>query len=76
MKKNEKQNIEEIINFTDIPQGATNMKINDKKDNQIMFNNSGFDNKPENDLRNNKKRITNLVDEVSNKDDIINNEQK
>ena len=31
MKKNEKQNIEEIINFTDIPQGATNMKINEKK---------------------------------------------
>ena len=76
MKKNEKQNIEEIINFTDIPQGATNMKINDKKDNQIMFNNSGIENKPESDLRNNKNGITNLVDEVSKKDGIINNEQK
>ena len=67
MKKNEKQNIEEIINFTDIPQGATNMKINEKKDNQIAFNNSGIENKHENDK---KDGISNLVDEENNKDDI------
>ena len=67
MKKNEKQNIEEIINFTDIPQGATNMKINEKKDNQIAFNSSGIENKHENDK---KDGISNLVDEENNKDDI------
>ena len=67
MKKNEKQNIEEIINFTDIPQGATNMKINEKKDNQIAFNSSGIENKNENDK---KDGISNLVDEENNKDDI------
>ena len=32
-------NIEEIINFTDLQ--ATNIKINDKKDNQLILNNSG-----------------------------------
>ena len=67
MKKNEKQNIEEIINFTDIPQGATNMKINEKKDNQIAFNSSGIENKNESDK---KDGISNLVDEQNNKDDI------
>ena len=67
MKKNEKQNIEEIINFTDIPQGATNMKINEKKDNQIAFNSSGIENKNENDK---KDGISNLVDEENNKEDI------
>ena len=67
MKKNEKQNIEEIINFTDIPQGATNMKINEKKDNQIAFNSSAIENKNENDK---KDGISNLVDEENNKDDI------
>ena len=67
MKKNEKQNIEEIINFNDIPQGATNMKINEKKDNQIAFNSSGIENKNENDK---KDGISNLVDEENNKDDI------
>ena len=67
MKKNEKQNIEEIINFTDVPQGATNMKINEKKDNQIAFNSSGIENKNENDK---KDGISNLVDEENNKDDI------
>ena len=67
MKKNEKQNIEEIINFTDIPQGATNMKINEKKDNQIAFNSSGIENKNESDK---KDGISNLVDEENNKDDI------
>ena len=67
MRKSEKQNIEEIINFTDIPQGATNMKINEKKDNQIAFNNSGIENKHENDK---KDGISNLVDEENNKYDI------
>ena len=79
IKKNEKQNIEEIINFTDIPQGATNMKINDKKDkdNQIAFNNSGIENKMENNIENNKDGISNLVDEENNKEDNLdNNEQK
>lgn len=77
MKKNEKQNIEEIINFTDIPQGATNMKINEKKDNQIAFNSSGMENKIENDNKNNKDGISNLVDEENNKEDGSDiNEQK
>ena len=77
MKKNEKQNIEEIINFTDIPQGATNMKINEKKDNQITFNSSGTDNKIGSDNKNNKDGISNLVDEENNKEDGSDiNEQK
>ena len=67
MKKNEKQNIEEIINFTDIPQGATNIKNNEKKDNQIAFNSSGIENKNESDK---KDGISNLVDEENNKNDI------
>ena len=62
MKKNVQQNIEEIINFTDILQ-ATNSKINDKKDNQLMLNNSGSENKDENP--NDKKGITALVEETS-----------
>ena len=77
IKKNEKQNIEEIINFTDIPQGATNMKINEKKDNQITFNSSGMENKIEGDNKNNKDGISNLVDEENNKEDGSDiNEQK
>ena len=77
MKKNEKQNIEEIINFTDIPQGATNMKINEKKDNQIAFNSSGTENKIGSDNKNNKDGISNLVDEENNKEDGSDiNEQK
>ena len=77
MKKNEKQNIEEIINFTDIPQGATNMKINEKKDNQITFNSSGTENKIGSDNKNNKDGIANLVDEENNKEDGSDiNEQK
>ena len=77
MKKNEKQNIEEIINFTDIPQGATNMKINEKKDNQIAFNSSGTENKIGSDNKNNKDGIANLVDEENNKEDGSDiNEQK
>ena len=77
MKKNEKQNIEEIINFTDIPQGATNMKINEKKDNQIAFNSSGTENKIGSDNKNNKDGIANLADEENNKEDGSDiNEQK
>jgi hypothetical protein len=77
MKKNEKQNIEEIINFTDIPQGATNMKINEKKDNQITFNSSGTENKIGSDNKNNKDGISNLLDEENNKEDGSDiNEQK
>ena len=65
MKKNVQQNIEEIINFTDILQ-ATNSKIGEKKDNQLMLNISG-DNKPEMNNIDNKKGITNLVEESNNK---------
>ena len=64
MKKNVQQNIEEIINFTDILQ-ATNSKIGEKKDNQLMLNNSG-DIKPEMNNIDNKKGITNLVEESNN----------
>jgi len=76
IKKNEKQNIEEIINFSDIPQGTTKIKINDKKDNQIDFNNSGIDNKVTNDEHNNKNGISNLVDDDNNKEDNDKNKQK
>ena len=64
MKKNVQQNIEEIINFTDLFQ-ATNIKINDKKDNQLILNNS-VENKQ--DLQNNKKGISALVEETNNND--------
>ena len=74
MKKNVQQNIEEIINFTDILQ-ATNSKITDKKDNQLMLNNSGSENKDENP--NNKKGITALVEETSiNNNNNNNNDNK
>ena len=62
MKKNVQQNIEEIINFTDLLQ-ATNIKINNKKDNQLILNNSG-ENKQ--DIQNNKKGISALVEEENN----------
>ena len=64
MKKNVQQNIEEIINFTDLFQ-ATNIKINDKKDNQLILNNS-VENKQ--DLQNNKQVISTLVEEIYNND--------
>ena len=72
MRKSEKQNIEEIINFTDIPQGTTKIKINDKKDNQIAFNISGVETKQE------KKegRISNLVEEENNKNDVDNTDEQ
>ena len=63
-KKNVQQNIEEIINFTDLFQ-ATNIKINDKKDNQLILNNS-VENKQ--DLQNNKQGISALVEETNNND--------
>ena len=80
MKKNERQNIEEIINFTDIPQGTTRFKINDKKDNQIAFNNSEIDNKIENNISNsdNKDKISNLAnnDSQNNKGDKMDDDEK
>ena len=78
MKKNERQNIEEIINFTDIPQGTTRTKMSDKKDNQIAFNNSEIDNKIENGLSNNdnKDKISNLVNDQNNKEEIIDDNDK
>jgi hypothetical protein len=54
MKKNEQQNIEEIINFTDIPQGIGAVKINERKDNQLILNNSETDNRQEFDAKNKK----------------------
>ena len=66
MKKNVQQNIEEIINFTDALQ-ATNIKINDKKDNQLILNNSK-ENKP--DIPNNKQGISALIEETNNNDKI------
>ena len=78
MKRNERQNIEEIINFTDIPQGTTKIKINDKKDNQIAFNNSEIDNKIDNSLSNNdnKDKISNLVNDKNKKEEIIDDNDK
>jgi hypothetical protein len=52
------------LNFTDIFQ-ATNIKINDKKDNQLILNNFG-ENKQ--DIQNNKQGITSLVEEANNND--------
>ena len=75
MKKSEQQNIEEIINFTDI-QGTGMFKINDKNNNQLMLNSSGNDNKYESNLKNNKDGMTDLVEEINNKDNGENNDQK
>lgn len=63
MKRNVKENIEEIINFTDIQ--GTSSKISDRKDNQLMLNNSGIENKQENEKQNNKEGISNLVEETN-----------
>ena len=68
MKKNVQQNIEEIINFSDVLQ-STNDKISDRKDNQLMLNNSGVENKQEieNDNQKGKKDgISQLVEESNN----------
>jgi hypothetical protein len=75
MKKHEQQNIEEIINFTDIPQGVGAIKINDKKDNQLILNNSGTENKSETDQKN-KDGISGLVEEINNKENEINNNEQ
>ena len=65
MKKNEQQNIEEIINFTDMPQGNGIIKINERKDNQLILNNSETDNRPD-DISNNKKEgMTDLIEEIN-----------
>ena len=71
MKKNEQQNIEEIINFTDIPQGIGAVKINERKDNQLILNNSETDNRQEFDAKNKKEGMTDLVEEI-NKNEISN----
>ena len=76
MKKNEQQNIEEIINFTDMGQATGILKIYDKKDNQLMLNSSGADNKSDNDIKNNKGGMTGLVEEINNKENSDNNGQK
>ena len=68
MKKNVQQNIEEIINFTDIMQ-ATNSKIGDKKDNQLMLNNSETESKIEAETKSNKDGISNLIEETNNNND-------
>ena len=63
MKKNVQQNIEEILNFTDLLQATNNSKITDKKDTQLMFNNSGNDIKQEDKNKNKNGIITQLVEE-------------
>lgn len=63
MKKNVQQNIEEILNFTDLLQATNNSKITDKKDTQLMFNNSGSDIKQEEKNKNKSGIITQLVEE-------------
>lgn len=72
MKKNVQQNIEEIINFTDILQG-TNSKIAEKN-NQLMLNNSGIDNKQDSKNENTKDGISALVEESNNNSSSVNNE--
>ena len=67
MKKNEQQNIEEIINFTEMGQATGILKINEKN-NQLMLNSSGTDNKSDNDIKNNKGGMTGLVEEINNKE--------
>lgn len=66
MKKSVQQNIEEIINFTDIQ--GTNSKIGDKKDNQLMLNISETESKIDNETENksNKDAISNLIEETNN----------
>ena len=61
-----KKNVhEEIINFIDVFQ-ATNIKINDKKDNQLILNNFGENRQ---DIQNNKQGISSLVEETNNNND-------
>ena len=72
MKKHVQQNIEEIINFTDILQ-ATNSKIVEKN-NQLMLNNSGIDNKQDNKNESTKDGVSALVEESNNNSSSVNNE--
>ena len=65
MKKNEQQNIEEIINFTDMPQGTGIIKINERKDNQLILNNSETDNRPDSISNNKKEGMTDLIEEIN-----------
>lgn len=77
MKKNVQQNIEEIINFTDIMQG-TNGKIGDKKDNQLMLNISETESKIDNDsvIKENKEGISNLIEETNNNNETESTSEK
>ena len=77
IKKNEQQNIEEIINFTDI-QGAGSIKISERRDNQLMLNNSETDNKQEFDTNNKKEGMTELIEEINKKEinDVKNNQEQ
>jgi len=77
MKKNVQQNIEEIINFTDIMQ-ATNSKIGDKKDNTLMLNNSETESKIDNETetKSNKDGISNLIEETNNNNDTESTSEK
>ena len=78
MKKSEQQNIEEIINFTDI-QGTGSLKINERKDNQLMLNNSETDNRQELDANSKKEGMADLIEEINKQeinDDKNNQEQK
>ena len=77
MKKNVQQNIEEIINFTDIMQ-ATNSKIGDKKDNTLMLNNSETESKIDNEAetKSNKDGISNLIEETNNNNDTESTSEK
>ena len=62
--KNEKK-------WTDIPQGIGAVKINERKDNQLILNNSETDNRQEFDSKNKKDGMTDLVEEI-NKNEISN----
>jgi hypothetical protein len=73
MKKNVQQNIDEILNFTDLLQATNNSKITEKKDNQLMFNNSSSENKQEIQNQNNKEGISQLVEESNiNNNNVVN----
>jgi hypothetical protein len=73
MKKNVQQNIDEILNFTDLLQATNNSKITEKKDTQLMLNNSSSESKQEIQNQNNKEGISQLVEESNiNNNNIIN----
>ena len=73
MKKNVQQNIDEILNFTDLLQVTNNSKITEKKDSQLMLNNSSSENKQEIQNQINKEGISQLVEESNiNNNNIIN----